>query len=467
MGVNCVFQQTMSLSSDETRKVKLTNPLYYNNRQAQSVRVVCVNDDGTPADLTGIQCDADFLRADGYTVYCQGTVEDNVAEVVLPQSCYLAVGRFKLTVQLYETDGEPEENAIRSAVCIEGSVERNITDMIVDPGHIIPSIAEVIQKVELCDEATEAANDAADNANAAAEHAVRYDESQDMTDEQKAVARANIDAASSSDIPTGVVRYDEQQTLRVSQQSMVRTNIKAENAVATEITPTEAGCIHTQHLAADSTGRPILWTEGFTDIKCWLAQCNPGDKFTFTGGRYGQYVGGFGFLKVYEDPLSSTGYSVESLYAYTHASTTTNLVSTAPEDANWVYFIQSNTQASNKNVFFVGLSAAARLNTLDTNVSNLQSAIENIEPAVQHVSGTTPSINASSNTIYVCGTVDELSFTPSSGICEVTFVSGSTPTVLTLPNTVHMPEWWTGTEANRAYELSFLDGYGAVMSWTT
>ena len=54
---------------------------------------------------------------------------------------------------------------------------------------------------------------------------------------------------------------------------------------------------------------------------------------------------------------------------------------------------------------------------------------------------------------------------PSYGLCGLTFISGSTPTVLTLPSTVVMPEWWTGVEASRRYDIMFLDGHGAVMSW--
>jgi hypothetical protein len=62
-----------------------------------------------------------------------------------------------------------------------------------------------------------------------------------------------------------------------------------------------------------------------------------------------------------------------------------------------------------------------------------------------------------------------LTFTPaSSGLCEVIFASGSTPTVLTLPSTVRMPDWWTGVEANRTYDLMILNGtLAGVMSWAT
>ena len=83
------------------------------------------------------------------------------------------------------------------------------------------------------------------------------------------------------------------------------------------------------------------------------------------------------------------------------------------------------------------------------------------------VSGASPVISAAANTRYVCGEVSTISFTPSAtGICDVVFTSGTTPTVLTLPNTVKMPEWWTGVEANKTYEINIQDGvYGAVIAW--
>ena len=85
------------------------------------------------------------------------------------------------------------------------------------------------------------------------------------------------------------------------------------------------------------------------------------------------------------------------------------------------------------------------------------------------VSGQTPTITAEANTRYICGEVTSISFTPSStGICDVQFTSGSTVTVLTLPNTVKMPEWFDASalETDTIYEINILDGvYGAVMSW--
>ena len=57
---------------------------------------------------------------------------------------------------------------------------------------------------------------------------------------------------------------------------------------------------------------------------------------------------------------------------------------------------------------------------------------------------------------------------PASGSIVVRFSSGSTATVLTVPNTVKFPAWFdpTDLEANTTYELIITDGvYGGAMAW--
>ena len=88
--------------------------------------------------------------------------------------------------------------------------------------------------------------------------------------------------------------------------------------------------------------------------------------------------------------------------------------------------------------------------------------------SVVTVSGTDPVIIGVADTRYICGEVYTISITPpQSGIIDVVFESGSTPAVLTLPNTVKMPAWFDGTlSANTVYEINIMDGiYGAVMTW--
>ena len=89
------------------------------------------------------------------------------------------------------------------------------------------------------------------------------------------------------------------------------------------------------------------------------------------------------------------------------------------------------------------------------------------EVQVVNVSGSNPTITAEYNKRYVCGEVSTLTITPASqGCTDVLFTSGTTPTVLNLPQTVKMPSWFT-VEASKTYEINILDGvYGAVMSWT-
>ena len=88
---------------------------------------------------------------------------------------------------------------------------------------------------------------------------------------------------------------------------------------------------------------------------------------------------------------------------------------------------------------------------------------------VTNVSGATPVITAVKDTMYICGEVTSLSFTPcASGICDVRFTSGSTVTVLTIPSTVKFPNSFdpTSLETNTIYEINILDGvYGVVTSW--
>ena len=124
---------------------------------------------------------------------------------------------------------------------------------------------------------------------------------------------------------------------------------------------------------------------------------------------------------------------------------------------------------------FYGLAKAsgdatqsASNNAVGTYTEEAKSAISDMLNGAVQVSGTTPTITALSGVRYVCGEVSTLDITPcASGICDIVFTSGSTATVLTLPNTVKFPDGSFTPEANMTYELNIMDGvYGAVMAWT-
>lgn len=82
------------------------------------------------------------------------------------------------------------------------------------------------------------------------------------------------------------------------------------------------------------------------------------------------------------------------------------------------------------------------------------------------VSGTSVNLDPEIGYRYVCGELTALTVTssPSTGGWSVRFFSGSTATVLTMPNTVFMPDGFD-VEANTVYEINVLDNYALVASW--
>lgn len=82
------------------------------------------------------------------------------------------------------------------------------------------------------------------------------------------------------------------------------------------------------------------------------------------------------------------------------------------------------------------------------------------------VSGTSVNLDPEVGYRYVCGELTALTVTssPGTGGWSVRFTSGSTATVLTMPNTVVMPDGFE-VEASTVYEINVLDNYALVASW--
>ena len=88
------------------------------------------------------------------------------------------------------------------------------------------------------------------------------------------------------------------------------------------------------------------------------------------------------------------------------------------------------------------------------------------KPTTVTVSGSTPTITPADNTIYKCGELTSLTVSnpQATGSCIIIFVSGSTPTVLTVPSGLTMPDNFA-VEANTRYEINVLDGYAMCAGW--
>lgn len=136
--------------------------------------------------------------------------------------------------------------------------------------------------------------------------------------------------------------------------------------------------------------------------------------------------------------------------------------------------------ANQHRAVYFGLAKAAGADMVNVTGETLgiypeaqKSAISTMLSAPVSVTGTTPTITALSGIQYVCGEVSTLDIAlPESGIVDVVFQSGSTPTVLTItPPTGVTVKWANGfdpttLEANTTYEINIMDGLGVAVSWT-
>ena len=132
---------------------KLPGNLFTSDNSANKIGLR-VNKGGQDVTLSG-GCTGYVIRQDGYTVSLTGTVSGNTAYIVLTTSCYVVPGQISIVIK--------NDTTTIGACC--GVVTRTTTDAIVDPGHVIPSLEELLAQIAACEAATTAATTAATNAN--------------------------------------------------------------------------------------------------------------------------------------------------------------------------------------------------------------------------------------------------------------------------------------------------------------
>ena len=125
---------------------KLTGNLFSADNEGNKIGVE-VLDNGAAASLSG-SVYGYVIRADGATVTVTGTLSNNKAYIVLPSSVYSVVGQVSIVIKVGTTT---------VGACV-AYVYRTTTDAIVDPGHVIPSISELLEKIGACEAAAAAAN---------------------------------------------------------------------------------------------------------------------------------------------------------------------------------------------------------------------------------------------------------------------------------------------------------------------
>jgi hypothetical protein len=160
--------------------------------------MVDVLESGEAVSLTGATVTGYAIRADGATVLLTGSASGNRASITLDASCYIVQGALDIVIKVTSGGATVTVGAWRAYV------QRSTTDAIVDPGHVIPSIEELLEKIDEMEAGTAAANAAAAAATTAAENA---DTKAGLADtaatraDAAAAALENMDASASTLTP--------------------------------------------------------------------------------------------------------------------------------------------------------------------------------------------------------------------------------------------------------------------------
>lgn len=114
--------------------------IFYGDVAANRIGAIVLMN-GAPVTLGGT-CSGTAILADGSTVALTGTVSGNEAYVVLPAGCYSIEGQIQVFVKLTVS------GVTTTLLAAVGTVRLTETDQIIDPGTIIPSVAQLISDIE-------------------------------------------------------------------------------------------------------------------------------------------------------------------------------------------------------------------------------------------------------------------------------------------------------------------------------
>lgn len=185
---NWLIKQVVDLRNEPRKAITAPYELMFPGDAKAHVWEIDLYLNGEAVDLTGSSVAAYFLRRDGNTVMVQGTVSGNTVRVEFAQACYAISGAMQAGIRVTK-GGEITTVAYR----IFNVLPTYDSDSYIDPGQVIPSIADLLAAIDRMETATAAAE-------SAASHSVVYDSTQSLTDTQKSTARGNIDAVSEGEL---------------------------------------------------------------------------------------------------------------------------------------------------------------------------------------------------------------------------------------------------------------------------
>lgn len=311
---------------------------------------------------------------------------------------------------------------------------------------------------------------------------VMYNTAQTLDDSYKAQARQNIGAIAASDVPavTGAVVYNEDQSLTDAQKLQARNNINAAVSGsylrydAQSLTAAQKQQARSNIGVSGAEDQPLIVTVLPNELQTGY-ECDTTVADIIEAAEYGRLIiilftpisSNIEYQCVaYIDPVSSPNTVVAYAYNPNDPGSVT--------DFNWyrIYLAAGSgsdtlivTQQSGR---MVPIPQAGDTGKLLGVANNGRPAWQQIPPeTVTDLSSTSITLaSAANNTIYQYGELTALTISsiPASGAFIITFTSGATPTVLTVPNTMIMPDGFA-VEANTRYEINVRDGYALVAGW--
>ena len=192
MANNWLIEQSVHLDRGAATPMVWPNALMLSGDSEAHTWETRVYEDGAAFDMTGGAVTGYFVRADGNTVVVQGSITGNLASVTLAQACYAVAGDVKGVLRL-----STGTKVITLSVLIL-RVRNDLTDVLIDPGEVIPSLDELLAQIVAMEAATAAANEAAAAADTATGLATTAKENADT-----ASAAAN-DAAALANTKAGL-----------------------------------------------------------------------------------------------------------------------------------------------------------------------------------------------------------------------------------------------------------------------
>lgn len=156
-----IIEQTVEMTRPTqpytSRPVELMLP---GDHLAHTWRIKCLKN-GLPVDLTGYTVSGYFKRMDGNCVLITGSISSNTVSVTLTQECYAYPGSLRGVVRIANADTDAVVTLADRLFFVQSAVDDGGT---VDPGEVIPSLADLLAEIDAMATATVAAQAIIDNA---------------------------------------------------------------------------------------------------------------------------------------------------------------------------------------------------------------------------------------------------------------------------------------------------------------